>query len=70
MIINEEIRQACIDGAYEAAGIKIRKFLPVLSVVMSALEHLMTEAELAGDIRYVALCKLSGCLDEANNLNL
>ncbi|MDE6860343.1 MAG: hypothetical protein K2J65_08025 [Duncaniella sp.] len=70
MITNEEIRQACIDGAYEAVGIEMGKFIPALQVAMSGLEHLMTEAELAKDKRYSMLCSLGECLEEVNKLNL
>ncbi len=68
MITNEEIRQACIDGIYEAVGIEMGKFIPALQVAMSGLEHLMTEPELAKDKRYAMLCSLGECLREVNEI--
>lgn len=64
----EDIRQARIEACYELIKEKIQENQNSLELVMTILEGSQTEAELANDSRYCALCGLYENLKEVNEI--
>lgn len=64
MVKLEESKRRLCDYCYELALREISHMTGILNIPLKCLESMMTEAEMADDARYGALCKLYETLKE------